>query len=504
MVYKKSQSRKTSIFPLGLGHLAAVLEKDYEVKLLDSALQGFDNEVEQENGLNCYGLTDDQYIKAIADFAPDVVGVSCLFSSLQKQALRVADLAKQTNPHIITVMGGPHASALPGIVMRHPSLDFAVIGEGEQPLLGLLERLRQGKEPADLDGIAYRKDGEIKTNPALNLTEDLDSLPFPAWHLLDMETYFNIGSVQGLRMDGTKKRLRLLQIATSRGCPFSCTYCGKSAVWGDGIRFMSPRRVMELLELAVEKYSVERIAFQDDNLTVNKKRAHELFQLMAGRQLPLTWEAHNGLAFSTLDESILDAMKESGCVSFTGAVESGSPQVLKKVKKKVDLERAIELADYARKIGLDVRAFYIIGFPGETAAQIEATREHMRRMQASVSALALYTPLPGSLLYQELESQGVLDSNNLDFEKLSFGAFDMQLSEVTVDELHRIRKIDWIKNVFADRGGNLKEDLDMDPQLAITELKNGLELYPDSPEIIKLYEQAKEKYGRELATERSY
>jgi anaerobic magnesium-protoporphyrin IX monomethyl ester cyclase len=496
MIYKQAQSRKTAIFPLGLGHLAAVLEKDYEVRILDSAMEGFENEVQQENGLNCYGLSDDAFRKIYADYQPDMVGISCLFSSLHRQILRVARLAKEVNPSVINVVGGPHPSALPGLILRNPAIDYCVIGEGEKPLIGLLNRLREDETLADLDGIGFKDKGRIRLNPRLNLVSDLNQLPFPAWHIVDIERYFNIGSVQGLRMDGKKKRgLRLVQVTTSRGCPFSCTFCAKSVIWGNRFRSMSPKRVFEMLEMLLERYHVERIAFQDDNLTANRSRALEIFHGLAERKWPLTWEAHNGLSYLTLDEELLDAMAESGCISFTGAVESASEEVLRKVRKPVNLKRALELARYAKSLGLDIRAFYIIGFPGETSEQIEATRAHLQEMQASVSALALYTPLPGSPLYKDLERKNIINSESLDFEKLSFGAFDIQLSELSVNELHRIRKIDWLRNVFADPKGNIKTALQINPEIILKELKNGLELYPDAPEIRNLYNQALERFG---------
>jgi anaerobic magnesium-protoporphyrin IX monomethyl ester cyclase len=488
MVFQRAQSRKTAIMPLGLAQLAAALEGTREVRILDSALEGYGRETDQPNGLTNYGLTDEEYRRVLAEFRPDLVGVSCLFSSLHNQTLRVARLAKAVDPEVITVAGGPHPSALPRLLLRDPALDFCVVGEGERPLLGLIQRLESGQDLSDLDGVAYRAGGEVRVNSCLNLVEDLDTLPFPAYHLVKLEEYFRIGSVQGLRMED--KRLRLVQVTTSRGCPYACSYCGKYAVWGKRHRTMGAARVLDLLEMLVDRHQAQRIAFQDDNLTFDRRRALELFRGMAARRLPLTWEAHNGLAFSNLDEELLDAMAQSGCVSFTGAVESGSEEVLKKINKKVDLERAIALRQYAGSLGLDVRAFYIIGFPGETRGQIEATRAHMRRMKASVSALALYTPLPGSPLYRQLEESGVIDSARMDFEKLSFGAFDLQLSEVTVPDLHRIRKIDWILNVFADDHGNLRSDLQVPREVMVRELANGLALYPDAPELQRLHAQA--------------
>ena len=495
MIYKRLQSRKTAIPPVGLAGMAAVLEDNYEVRILDSSLEGFSNEVDQPNGLSSYGLSDEAYLKAFSDYQPDVVGISCLFSSLHTQALRAARLAKLADPNVITVMGGPHPSALPETMLADDAVDYVVIGEGERPFSALLRCLETGTSPDNLPALASKRDGRVHVNRELELLADLDQLPLPAWHLLDLERYFNIGSVQGLRMDGKQnKALRIMQVTTSRGCPYACTYCGKYAVWGSRIRFLGADRVVETIGALYDRYGTERIAFQDDNLTQNKPRALELFDKLARQKWPITWEAHNGLALSCLDEEVLDAMAASGCVSFTVAVESGSPEVLERIRKHVDLERAIELAEYARGIGLDIRAFYIIGFPGETRAQIEATREHLRRMRASVSALAIYTPLPGSPLYDELAAQGVLDTTTLDFESLTFGAFDQQLSEVSIPDLNRIRKIDWLMNVFADPLGNLKPDLAVDPRIVFKELAAGLEAYPDAAELRKLHAHALKMY----------
>ncbi len=495
MVYKRLQSRKTAIPPVGLASLAAVLENRYEVRILDSSMEGFENEVDQSNGLSCYGLSDDAYKDVFAGYQPDVVGISCLFSSLHNQAMRVARLAKEVRPEAVTVMGGPHPSALPDRMLADAAVDYVVIGEGEGPFTALLQHLEERSVPAGLPAIACKHEGRMTVSKELDLLDDLDRLPLPAWHLLDLERYFNIGSVQGLRMEGNqKKALRIMQVTTSRGCPYSCTYCGKYAVWGNRIRFLSADRVIETIDTLYARYGVERIAFQDDNLTQNKERALDLFSKLAQKNWPISWEAHNGLALSCLDEQVLDAMAASGCVSFTVAVESGSPEVLDKIRKHVDLDRAIDLAEYARTIGLDVRAFYIIGFPGETRAQIEATRDHLRRMRASVSALAIYTPLPGSPLYDELASKGILQTDSLDFESLTFGAFDQQLSEASIDELNRIRKIDWLMNVFADPLGNLKPGLAMDPETVFKELGAGLQACPDAPELQRLYAQARERY----------
>jgi len=307
-----------------------------------------------------------------------------------------------------------------------------------------------------------------------------------------LERYFEIGKIQGLRLDGEREKpLRVLQVTTSRGCPCNCTFCGVKATWGKPFRMRSPENVLDEIEQAIEAYSIDRVFFQDDNLTANRKRAAAIFDGMMERGLNITWEAHNGLQVSTLNDELLEKMKGSGCVSFTAGIESGNAEILRQVRKPVNLKTLPGTLRKAQDLGIDVRGFFIIGFPGETREQIRQTCEFARSLRLSVSAFAILTPLPGSALYNDCVAQGLLDEASLDFEALSFGGVNLQLSEVPIEELLRIRKIEWLMNVFADEHGNLKTSLPIAREEMLTELKNGVKLYPDDEDIRKLYEQAK-------------
>jgi len=495
MVYHPLQSRKTAIFPMGLGYIAAVLEPDAEVKLFDAALEGFEQERPWGDGLVVYGSTHDQIADLTLDFKPDLVGISALFSSLHGQVIEVARAIKQAFSQAKVIVGGPHASALPEILLRETAVDYVGIGEGEKLMSELAMRLCDNEPFEGIMGLAGKNEnGSIYGINTRARPLDINSLPMPARHLVSMDRYFQIGQVQGLRMED-KTEIRLAQMTTSRGCPEQCTFCGKCAVWGNKVRFASPQKVVDEIKHLIDRYQVNRIAFQDDNLTADRRRIEELLKKLITGKIPITWEAHNGLAAWTLDEKLLRMMKESGCVSFTIAVESGSEKILRRIKKKVDLDETLRIADTARSLCMDVRAFFIIGFPGETREEIEATRRFARKLGASVSAMALYTPLPGSQLWDELVEKKILDPNELDFSKLSFGAFQVQLSEVPVSELHKIRKVDWLLNTFADQNGKLKRHLSIEPSVIIKELKNGVTLYPDEESLTSLYKQAVDRYG---------
>ena len=492
MVFDRLQSRQTAIFPLGLGYIAGMLAKEFEVSLLDSSLEGYNNIQPLPKGKTVYGLEDHDIKSAIERFLPDAVLVSCLFSSLHRQTLRVARLAKEVDENIVTVVGGPHPSAVPQLFLRENAVDYCIVGEGEATTLKLLLHLNAGKKVQDaVDGLGFRSSGNTLLIPKKNYITDLNQLPFPARHLIDLDRYFTIGKIQGLRLDGERKKpMRVVQMITTRGCPNRCTYCAKSVTWGKKYRMRNPQNTLEEIEHLINAYQVERIALQDDNLTVNRKYSVSLFDALIEAHLPVTWEAHNGLEVDTLDEKLLDKMKASGCVSFTAAIESGTEEILQKVKKKVDLKRARQTIRYAQSIGIDVRGFFMLGFPGETRDQIQKTCDYARELQLSVTAFALVTPLPGTALWQFCERAGLVDLDRIDFEDLSFGGLNLQLSEVPVPELHRIRKIEWLKNSFADADGTLKRNLPISKEELLSEIEKGVTLYPDDQELQGLLYQA--------------
>lgn len=200
-----------------------------------------------------------------------------------------------------------------------------------------------------IGSLAYRRDDRVVMHPRRGWIEDLDALPHPAWHLTDVERYFRIGRTQGLRIDGEQ---RLMQVTTSRGCPFRCSFCAKDATWGAGFRARSVENVIgELTELR-DRYGVRRFAIRDDNFTADTERAEAICDAIVERRLDITWEAHNGLGVSYLSPKLLERMKASGCVGFTIAVESASPATLKRARKPSYIEAAVPIVDEARRLGL--------------------------------------------------------------------------------------------------------------------------------------------------------
>jgi magnesium-protoporphyrin IX monomethyl ester (oxidative) cyclase len=247
--------------------------------------------------------------------------------------------------------------------------------------------------------------------PKTKFITDLDRLPFPARHLLNMEGYFGLE-----HSHGTRRRKRFSPIVTSRGCPARCTFCSAYKVWGRKFRQRSPENVIAEMKHIKEKYGIEEIMFEDDNTTLNLKRAERIFDLMIEEKINFVWDTPNGVAAFALNENLIDKIKASGCYKLNLALESGNQFVLDNiVKKPLKLERAKQLIKYAQSIGLDVGIFLIMGMPGETREQMWDSFRLAKDLGIYTPFISIATPYPGSELYDICrESKYIPDGFSLD------------------------------------------------------------------------------------------
>ena len=392
-------------FPLGIGYLAGVLEREgFDVSVMDALVEGWsEQERIAENRIHI-GLSDERIKQRIAESGPHLVGISSLFTMQEANVKRVAALARQAAPEAVVVVGGAHPSAMPESIIQDPNVDFVIMGEGEERLPALIRALNTGKGLQDIDGIAYKHNGKDRVVPRESFVSDLDSIPFPARHLFDMNRYFGRGASHGVR-----RHDRFASVVTSRGCPAKCSFCTAHRVWGHRYRMRSPENVVEELEGLISDYGVTEILFEDDNLTMSKKRAIKLFNLMIERKLGLEWDTPNGVAVYALDESVIEKMKESGCHKINFAVESGQQRVLDQIiNKPIKLKRVSELIHFAKKIGLEVGGFFVLGMPGETFEDMKETIRFIKRHRLHSFHLAVASPLPGSSLYDQCLKEGLL------------------------------------------------------------------------------------------------
>jgi len=400
--------------PIGILYIAAVLEKNgYDVKVIDSTCEGYYN-TKVSGDYVTYGLSDEDIIERIRDYAPDVIGVSSMFSARQNMAIHYCDIIKDIDENIITILGGIHPSLFPMESIQNKSVDFVIIGEGEFRSATLLDMLNQGKTTFDFDGIAYKdKHGKVVLNPITTKIENLDDIPFPARHLVDFEKYMNIGVPYG----PFARRERTCQIMTSRGCPFNCVFCSTVRFWGHKFRMRSVENVVKEIDYMVKKYGVEEVQFTDDNITVHKKRAREIFERI--KPYNLSWCTPNGLMVKTLDKDMIKLMADSGAYQLTFAIESGSRRVLKEIinKNVPPKEEVRALVEQAQGYGVQVHGMFIVGFPGEAKSEMLETLNYPFDVKFNSVSFFIASPTPGSRLHEYCQKKGYLvDSGKIDFK----------------------------------------------------------------------------------------
>ncbi len=386
---------------LGLGYLAGVLRmKGHSVSILDCAKLRIDH---------------DEFLLRMRELNPDLVGIqaaSCDFSSVNRCLERV----KRADSSTVTVVGGPHPSGDPDLVFEDfPAADYAFAGEAELGLPKLIERLEggaAGNGPAGVEGLIYRKpDGEAAVNPRGAIAE-LDDIPFPAWDLIDPRTY-------PAASHGTFTRaLPTAPIITSRGCPYSCSYCAVHAICGRTIRYRSIDNVIAEIEHLVNKFGVKEIHIEDDNFTLNKPRVMEFCDRIRKKNLDIWWAMPNGVRLDSLDSEMVKTMEGAGCYSFAVGIESGSPRILSAMKRSVTRETMVEKVNLvARETGIRMTGFFIIGYPGEDLSDVLQTIDLALEIPLDRAQFSNFMPLPGTGIYRELLADGVLDRGELKWDQ---------------------------------------------------------------------------------------
>lgn len=376
--------------PLNLMYLAAVLEKaGFYVKIIDA---------------NLYNILPREIVNIVKRLKPDIIGLTAATATI-KTALQYVSEIKKTLSHVFTIIGGPHTTFLPIETLNmSKDLDAVAIGEGEETLLELAESYEKGNPnwPSDIKGIAYRtKNGEIKVTPMRPFIKDLDSIPFPARHLVPFNEYklFNKDSPIG-------------SMITSRGCVFACNYCSSSHLMGRMFRARTPKNVVDEIEELVYKYKVQTIEFIDDIFTLNKKRALEIAREIRSRKLDINFVASSRV--DTINRELLLELKKAGLSTIYYGVESGSERVLKLMNKRITLSQAEKAVNNAKNVGVSTLTSFIIGYPGETVDEMKMTIKFSIKLDPDYAQYSILTPYPGTPIYYELKSKGLIATEDWD------------------------------------------------------------------------------------------
>ena len=432
---------KPSVFqPLDIAYVAAVLEKQHKVQIIDAPNEGWKN-LELIDGTKYrQGIENKEIANRVKRWSPDVVGITIPFSGWWKPAFEIASIVKSIDKNIATVLSGLHPSARPADCLTHSSVDFAVIGEPEQTMSELTGVLEQGKmaELKKVRGIAFTENGKMVTTLPRPAIQDLDSLPFPARHLLPMDVYFAAVKENPLRGEISKPWTTMI---TSRGCPHNCVFCSIHVVMGRKWRGRSPENVVDELEQVVRTYHIRQIDFNDDNLTLDKKRMENICDLIVEKGLDVEWYTPNGVRADTLDETLLTKMKASGCKKLRIAPESGVQRVVDQViKKNLDLKAVENAVVLSKKVGIKVGCFFVIGLIGETKKDIEETINYaykLRKLGADSFVFSIATPLYGTELYEQAERGGFL-RDCFSNDALSAAEPLIETPEFTADDLREL------------------------------------------------------------------
>jgi anaerobic magnesium-protoporphyrin IX monomethyl ester cyclase len=396
-------------FPsLGLGYLAAVLEKNqFEVDLIDCQSPK---------------LSYKEFRSEISKRQPDIVGITSAILTY-KSALQIAKIAKEVCPKCLTVLGGPFVTFWDEKALQDcASVDIVVRKEGENTLLELAERVEAGKDYYDVLGTTCRKDGKIVKNPDRAYIENLDEIPFPARHLW---------SIECLQKYGTAR----FQLMTSRGCVHWCNFCTEVRMDGRKYRMRSPKNVVDELEFLHNTYGAEYFAFLDDAFTVDKHRVVEICKEIKNRKLKIKWSC--GTRVDMVTKELLLKMKEAGCVAVWFGIESGSQSVLNAMGKGISLAQTIRAFKWAKEAGIKPNPNVILGFPGETKKTAWETIKFVKRLTRDyMGCYAVATPYPGTPMYDFIQKKGWLKVT--DFDKYDTATPTFETPTLSMDELRKI------------------------------------------------------------------
>ena len=325
---------------------------------------------------------------------PRVLGIS-LFTFNRGAAVKISRVAREADPGIFVVAGGPHATHLAEHVLsRHPSIDAVAVGEGEATMLDLSRTLAAGGDLGGVAGLVLRTPRGLLRTAERPPIQDLDLLPHPAAHLESI---------------GVDRYAQFEFLITSRGCPSRCTFCSTPEFWGARVRFRSPEHVLGELRLLQERFGHVTVSFRDDTFTADRKRTLSLCSQIIGSGLHLLWDCQSRV--NAVDEEILLWMRRAGCQHIQYGVESGSESVLGELNKGARVEQAVRACDRTRRVGMDLSLYLITGTRGEKARDIAATLRLIRRVRPHDGIVSPLVAYPGTPLYQEIRRQKGLDDS---------------------------------------------------------------------------------------------
>jgi anaerobic magnesium-protoporphyrin IX monomethyl ester cyclase len=408
--------------PIGPAYLASSLRQAGHIPRIVDGLGENPFQVTPlfDNSVMAIGLRSEQIVELIQPDT-DLIGVSCMFSQDWPEVRRLIRMVRERFPRIPIVAGGEHITAVGAFTLEStPEVDVCVMGEGEETIVDLANALAEGAPWGNIPGLMIRtpEGGTRHTGPRTRI-RDLDTIPWPAWDLVPLNNYLNNGLGYGV------DRGRSMPMIATRGCPYQCTFCSNPEMWTTRWYARKPDEVLDEIQAYQDKYGATNFDFYDLTAIVKRSWIIEFTTKILERKMRFTWQLPSGTRSEAIDEEVCRLLYASGCRNMSYAPESGSPDVLKRIKKVVKLERLEASVIAAVRAGLNVKLNIIMGFPNESRSELKQTIKFLKRMGlAGVHdmSISLFSPYPGSELYHELRRNGQIPALSDEYF-LSLGAY---------------------------------------------------------------------------------
>lgn len=390
---------------MSLFYIASALEKaGHEVEIFDASL----GPIEKTGTVHRYGVSENEMKEKLRKSSFDLVGITCSYAARWRFVEKIADQVKELRKNVPVAIGGLFPTYSSEYCLNTcRSVDFVMLGEAELTFTHVVDNISGGMNVNDacrnVDGVVWRQEDKIIQNPKKAYNDALDELPFPAWHLVDLNEYFQY------QKNIFELKTPNLPILSSRSCPNRCRFCNMYITHGSKWRSRSAENVLDEIEYLIGKYNIHNFYFIDDNFSINLKRAKAVCQGMIDRNLNIKYNFHNGLSIKSMDFELVQLMKKSGCTSVCLAIESGSERIRNEVyAKKLGSEKIYEVVKWFNKVGIPTIGYFLVGAPGETREDLKMSEEMMRKLPLTLVTVGIFTPYPGTELYDESKEKGWL------------------------------------------------------------------------------------------------
>ncbi len=401
---------KSTSPPLGLLYVAAYAEdRGRTVHVMD---------------VNAERLHFEDIERFAADHQPDWVGMTAVTAQIINTH-RIAGIIKRVSPRSKVVIGGVHATAMPDEVLRDDSVDFVIRGEGEIPFFELVS----AKAPETIGGLSYRGGNPlqpIRHNQLAEPLQDLDALPTPAYHLICFDLY--------KPAVGAYRRLPSINMTMTRGCPGKCTFCNSAET---ALRTRSAEHVVNEIQKLQVRYGIREVSFYDDTLTIFKPQVARMCELIVERGIDLTWSCF--ARTDCVSPPLLAKMRAAGCHQILFGIESADPDILRNIRKPIDIEQTRKAVRMVQDAGIAVRAAFMFGNPGETVETMRRTIDFAKHLDPDIALFNITTPYPGTQMFEWARKNGYL--RTLDWNDYDLANSVLELPTVSSAEINRMYKI---------------------------------------------------------------